>query len=88
MPLDKPKHLLTAAERQEVAENLARSKSYGEPRKVWVEDGHVFLEAHDGEIVSMIPAVAIKMGRLLGEAGAASLINQIMQDTPGTGKTP
>ena len=81
MSLDKPKHLLTSAERGEVAENLAGSKEYGDPRQVWVEDGHVFLESHDGEIVSMSPAVAIKMGRMLGEAGAASLINRVMEDS-------
>jgi hypothetical protein len=82
MNLDKPMKALTIAEQQEAAENLARAIKYGEPRKVWVEDGHVFIEGHDGVIVSMLPAVAIKMGRLLGEAGAASLINQVMQDSP------
>ena len=81
MSLDKPKHLLTTAERSEVAANLAGSKEYGDPRQVWVEDGHVFLEGHDGEIVSMTPAVAIKMGRMLGEAGAASLINKVITES-------
>lgn len=28
----------------------------------------------------MSPAVAIKMGRMLGEAGAASLIDQVMDE--------
>jgi hypothetical protein len=82
MNLDRPMKALTPLERQQAADNLARSTHYGEPRKVWVEDGHVFIEGHDGVIVSMLPAVAIKMGRLLGEAGAASLINQVMQDSP------
>ena len=81
MNLDKPKHLLTSSERGTVAANLAGSKEYGDPRQVWVEDGHVFLEGHDGEVVSMSPAVAIKMGKLLGEAGAASLINRVMADS-------
>ncbi len=81
MNLDKPTKLLTPSQRKQVEENLARSIHYGEPRQVWVEDGHVFIEGHDGVIVSMLPAVAIKMGRLLGEAGAASLINQVMQDS-------
>jgi hypothetical protein len=81
MSLDKPTKLLTLSEKQEAAENLARSIHYGDPRKVWVEDGHVFVEGLDGVIVSMVPAVAIKMGRLLSEAGAASLINQVMQDS-------
>ncbi len=80
MNLDKPKNLLTDAERQQVLQNLERSTHYGEPRKVWVEDGHVFVESYDGTTVSMSPAVAIKLGRLLGEAGAASLINQVMYD--------
>jgi len=80
MNLDKPMKSLTPAEREQAARNLARSVHYGDPRKVWVEDGHVFVEGHDGLIVSMVPAVAIKMGRLLGEAGAASLINKVMQD--------
>lgn len=81
MSLDKPKKFLTDAERRQAAENLARSIHYGEPRKVWVEDGHVFVEGYDGTTVSMLPAVAIKLGRLLGEAGAASLINQVMHDS-------
>ncbi len=88
MNLDKPTKLFTEIERQLAAENLAQSIHYGDPRKVWVEDGHVFVEGHDGLVVSMVPAVAIKMGRLLGEAGAASLINRVMQDSPGTGGTP
>lgn len=77
MDLDKPSKQFSASERHAAAENLARSKTYGDPRQVWVEDGHVFIEGYDGEVVSMTPAVAIKMGRLLGEAGAASLINQV-----------
>ena len=81
MDLDKPKKLLTPSELRRAEENLASSIKYGEPRKVWVEDGHVFIEGYDGVIVSMVPAVAIKLGRLLGEAGAASLINQVMQDS-------
>lgn len=81
MNLDKPKNLLTDVERLQVAEHVARSIHYGEPRKVWVEDGHVFVEGYDGATVSMLPAVAIKLGRLLGEAGAASLINQVMYES-------
>ena len=51
---------------------------YGHPRRVWVEDGHVFVEGHDGTKLVMTPDVAIAMGRLLGEAGAESLINKVM----------
>ncbi len=81
MDLDKPGNLLNSAESNQVIKNLASAKDYGDPRQVWVEDGHVFVEGHDGKIVSMTPAVAIKMGRILGEAGAASLINQVMEDS-------
>lgn len=81
MNLDKPTKLLTDAERSQVVQNLAISFHYGEPRKVWVEGGHVFVEGHDGTTVSMSSAVAIKLGRLLGEAGAASLINKVMHDS-------
>ena len=81
MDLDKPKNLLNSDEIAQVINDLAGAKDYGEPRQVWVEDGHVFVEGHDGEIVSMTPAVAIKMGRILGEAGAASLINQVMDES-------
>lgn len=79
--LDKPKSSLTADEVVLVANHLASAKGYGEPRQVWVEDGHVFLEGHDGEIITMSPKVAIKMGRMLSEAGAASLINNVMDES-------
>lgn len=81
MDLDKPKNLLKSDEIDQIISHLAGTKEYGDPRQVWVEDGHVFVEGHDGEIVSMTPAVAIKMGRILGEAGAASLINQVMDES-------
>ena len=81
MDLDKPRNLLNSNELDEVISNLARSKKYGNPRQVWVEDGHVFVEGHGGEVVSMTPAVAIKMGRMLGEAGAAWLINTVMDES-------
>lgn len=81
MDLDKPRHLLGSDEIGQIIKHLADAKKYGDPRHVWVEDGHVFVEGHDGEIVSMTPAVAIKMGRILGEAGAASLINNVMDES-------
>ncbi|WP_085808436.1 hypothetical protein [Sphingomonas sp. TZW2008] len=81
MDLNKPHDSLTLVEQQELAVRLARSKEYGSPRRVWVEDGHVFVEGHDGEIMSMMPDVAIKMGRMLEEAGTDSLINRVMDDS-------
>lgn len=81
MDLDKPRNLLNSDEIDQVICHLASAVKYGDPRQVWVEDGHVFVEGHDGEIVSMTPAVAIKMGRMLGEAGAASLINNVMDES-------
>lgn len=76
--LDKPTGALTPAEQRELAVNLAQAKRYRSPRRVWVEDGHVFVEAHDGEIVSMTPQVAIEMGRKLAEAGSDSLVNRVL----------
>jgi hypothetical protein len=81
MNLDRPRNLLSSDEIDQVTNNLAGAKKYGDPRQVWVEDGHVFIEGHDGEIIAMTPAVAIKMGRMLGEAGAASLINNVMDES-------
>ncbi len=78
MDLDKPQDALTPVQQQKLIENLARAKPYGEPRKVWVEDGHVFVEGYDGETISMTPEVAIKMGRMLSEAGTDSLVNRVM----------
>ena len=53
---------------------------YEHPRRVWVEDGQVFVEEHDGTTLVMAPDVAIAMGRLPGEAGADLLINKVMDD--------
>jgi hypothetical protein len=69
---------LSSEEREVYARRLAAAEAYGSPRQVWVEDGHVFVEGHDGRIVSMTPEVAIQLGRLISEAGADSLINKIM----------
>lgn len=78
MALNKPTRMFSPSERKEAADNLSNSKAYGSPRRVWVEDGHVFVESLDGEIISMMPDVAILMGRLLSEAGADATINRIM----------
>ena len=78
MDLNRPLTSLGPAEQQERAEHLASRERYGSPRRVWVEDGHVFVEAHDGAILSMTPEVAIEMGRLLSQAGSDSLINRVM----------
>lgn len=85
MNLNKPLGSLTPAEQQEAVTNLAHAKQYGSPRKVWVEDGHVFVEGYDGDIIAMTPEVAIEMGRMLSEAGTDSLINRVMNDA---NKTP
>lgn len=86
MDLNKPYDALTSDEQKAVAERFSRTKQYGNPRKVWVEDGHVFVEAHDGEIISMTPDVAINMGRLLGAAGTDSLINRVIDDVSKSGE--
>ena len=51
---------------------------YGAPRRVWVEDGHVFAEGYDGAILVMTPEVAIAFGRKLESAGTESFINKVM----------
>ena len=84
MDLDKPLTSLTASERQELAKNLAGAKVYGKPRRVWVEDGHVFVEGYDEVVISMTPEVAIEMGRLLTEAGSDSLINRVKDEASNT----
>lgn len=59
---------------------MTRVVPYGSPRKVRVEDGHVLIEALDGTVVVMEPEVAIEMSRLVGNAGAKSLINKVVED--------
>lgn len=81
MDLNNPQRLLSPAEREEHAENLASAERYGKPRRVWVEDGHVFVQGYDGTIISMTPEVAIEMGRLLSQAGSDSLINRVMDES-------
>lgn len=73
------------AERLAIAERLSRVEPYGKPRRVWVDDGHVFVEGHDGVVVSMTPEVAIELGRMIGNAGADSLVNEIL-DHDGAAK--
>lgn len=86
MDLNKPLAALTAAEKQKIVANLDGAKQYGRPRKVWVEDGHVFLEGHDGLIVRMTPEVAIEMGRMLEQAGSDSLVNRVMDEALRTAR--
>lgn len=71
---------LSQAEKVAIAERLAKTECYGKPRRVWVEDGHVFVESHGGTVVNMTPEVAIDLGRLLSSAGADSLINRVMEE--------
>lgn len=68
----------TAEERVAQAERLAQAVPYGKPRKVWVDDGHVFLEGYDGVIYSMTPEVAIEVSRHIGHAGADALVHKMM----------
>lgn len=63
---------------------MTQAVPYGSPRKVWVEDGHVFVEARDGAVVFMTPEVAIEMSRLIGNAGAESLINKVVDEDGAT----
>jgi hypothetical protein len=51
---------------------------YDTPRGVWVEDGHVFVEGHDGARLVMTPEVAIALGRKLENAGTESFINKVI----------
>ena len=73
----------SSEERAKTAERLSKAEPYGKPRRVWVDDGHVFVEGHDGTVVSMTPEVAIDLGRLIGNAGADSLVNKIMDRSDG-----
>jgi hypothetical protein len=57
---------------------------YGPPRKVRVDDGHVFIESPDGTVAVMEPEVAIEMSRLIGNAGAKSLINKVVEEDDGS----
>jgi hypothetical protein len=52
--------------------------NYGTPRRVWVDDGHVYVEGHDGTLLSMTPETAIYLGRKLESAGTESFINKVM----------
>ncbi len=79
----------TAAEKAAHKEHLRQVEAYGSPRKVWVEDGHVFVESYDGSVVSMTPEVAIKLGRTISEAGTESLIHRVMEEADeGTTRAP
>lgn len=57
---------------------LREPTPYPQPRRVWVDDGHVMIEGHDGAILTMTPEVAIHLGRLLSDTGTESLINKVM----------
>lgn len=61
---------------------------YGRTRRVWVDDGQVFIEGHDGTILKTTPKVAIEMGRLISQAGAESYINEVMGRQGGVGGRP
>ncbi len=57
---------------------MAAPIDYPAPHRIWVEDGHVFIEGYDGAVLRMTPEVAILLGRRLSEAGTESLINRVM----------
>ncbi len=61
---------------------------YGGTRRVWVEDGHVFIEGHDGAVLKATPEIAIEMGRLISQAGADALINKVMHRAGGPDGQP
>lgn len=62
---------------------MVKATPYLKPRRIWVDDGHVFAEDHDGGVISMTPEVAIELSRLLGQAGTESLINKVMDKSAG-----
>jgi hypothetical protein len=51
---------------------------YGKPQRVWIDKGNIFVKGHDGAIVSMTPEVALELSRLIGAAGAESLVSKVM----------
>lgn len=51
---------------------------YDEPKRVWVDNGHVLVEGRDGTVLMMTPEVALHLSRKLGAAGGESLINKVM----------
>jgi hypothetical protein len=57
---------------------MVESLHYGTPRRVWVDDGRVFVEGHDGAVLTMTPEVAIALGRMLESAGTESFINKVL----------
>jgi hypothetical protein len=59
---------------------MIEATPYPQPRRVWVEDGHVFAEGHDGTTLRMTPEVAISLGRLLSDAGGESLLNKVLDN--------
>ncbi len=52
------------------------------PRRVWVDDGHVFVERIDGSVVSMTAETAVNLSRQLGTAGSTAVINRVMDKGP------
>ena len=80
MDLNKPKSFMTASEKLALSKDLDRAKLYGYPQKCWAEDGHVFIEWHDGDIISMTPEVALYVGRMLSEVGTDALIHKVIDD--------
>jgi hypothetical protein len=69
---------LTQVERADIAERLNMAERYGWPRRVWVDDGHVFLENSERSLHRMTPEVALQLGSLLTAAGGHSMVNKLL----------
>ncbi len=67
---------------------MTEAVPYKAPRRVWVEDGHVFAEGYDGSILAMTPEVAIAFGRKLESAGTESFINKVMDGKAKASELP
>ena len=56
---------------------MAEPTRYESPNRVWVADGHVLLESHNGDTIIMTPEVALELSRILGAAGSDALVNKV-----------
>jgi hypothetical protein len=54
------------------------AEPYGWPRRVWVDDGHVFLESSERSLHRMTPEVALELGSLMTAAGGHSMVNKLL----------
>jgi hypothetical protein len=68
-------HPISPQQRSDIADRLEHSERYNTPKRIWADDGHVFVETHEGKVLSMTPEVAIDLGRRISEAGAHSMVS-------------